>query len=184
MSERDAKSEYIFKVIILGDGAVGKTSMVLQFTENKFNENYIMSLGANFAIKMVEFDDFLVRLQLWDLAGQKHFHFVRPGFYRGAFAAIYVFDLTRRKTFENIGNWVDEASAYLEPNTPHWLVGNKVDLTDERVVSKSQGRECAKELGSVNYYETSAKTAENLDDMFGEVIERVIEFNDIDVGKR
>ncbi len=183
MSTQNDKSEYIFKVIILGDGAVGKTSMVLQFTEHKFNENYIMSLGANFAIKMIDYPEYLVRLQLWDLAGQKHFHFVRPGFYRGAFAVIYVFDLTRRKTFKNVDAWTKEARQYLDPKTPEWIVGNKVDLVDERVVSKSQGREKAQDMGAINYYETSAKTAENLDTMFAEVIKTIIKQNNIKIGE-
>ncbi len=158
--------EYIFKVVMLGDGSVGKTSLVLQFTERKFNENYIMSIGANFSIKMISMPEhnIAVRLQIWDLAGQQHFQFVRPSFYRGAFACIYVFDLTRRESFNNITNWVEEAEQYT-PGVPRILLGNKLDLSKERVVSYSEGEKLAEEINA-GYFETSAKEAKNVDACF------------------
>ena len=167
--------EYIFKVVVLGDGAVGKTSLVLQFTERKFNDNYIMSIGANFAIKMISKPEknIAVRLQIWDLAGQKHFAFVRPSFYRGAFACIFVFDLTRRDSFEHVKNWVDESEQYV-PGVPCILLGNKADLQEERVISKSEGEALAEELGA-SYYETSAKEAQNVDLCFHELNDRLMD---------
>lgn len=160
--------EYIFKVTVLGDGGVGKTSMVLQFTEQKFKANYIMTIGSNFAIKLIRYDDeTLCRLQIWDLAGQESFAFVRPGFYQGSFANIYVFDITDRKSFNDIEDWVNEAEQYV-PNVPRVLVGNKIDLTEERVVSRSEGAALAEKLGA-RYYETSAKTGANLEQLFTEL---------------
>ncbi|MHA1717934.1 MAG: Rab family GTPase [Promethearchaeota archaeon] len=167
--------EYIFKIVILGDGKVGKTSMVLQYTEHKFNDNYIMSIGANFAIKMIHAkDNTIIRLQLWDLAGQQHFQFVRPSFYRGAFAAIFVFDLTRRESFESIKRWKEECNQYI-PGIPAVLVGNKSDLTEERVVSRREGQALSLEIGSDYYYETSAKTATNIEKLFIDVTDTLIE---------
>ena len=167
--------EYIFKIVILGDGKVGKTSLVLQYTEHKFNENYIMSIGANFAIKMVHVkDNTVIRLQLWDLAGQQHFQFVRPSFYRGAFAAIFVFDLTRRDSFNSIHKWKEECDQYV-PGVPLILVGNKADLNDERVVSRREGQSLALEIGADYYYETSAKTATNIEKLFLDITDTLIE---------
>jgi small GTP-binding protein len=170
--------EYIFKLTVLGDGAVGKTSMVLQYTERKFSENYIMSIGANFSIKIMNYPDqnIFIRLQIWDLAGQKHFQFVRPSFYRGSFGCFFVFDITRRESFENIKNWIEEAKQYV-PGVPYVLVGNKIDLVDERVVSKKEGISLAEEIGAVGYYETSAKTSLNIDDLFNQITEKLIEIN-------
>ncbi|UYP47742.1 hypothetical protein NEF87_004027 [Candidatus Lokiarchaeum ossiferum] len=169
--------EYIFKVVVLGDGAVGKTSLVLQFTERKFNENYIMSIGANFAIKMINKpeENLAIRLQIWDLAGQKHFQFVRPSFYRGAFACIFVFDLTRRESYEHVKNWVEESEQYA-PGVPRILLGNKVDLIEERVVSKTEGEALAQELRA-SYYETSAKEAKNVDICFDDLNNQLMDIH-------
>ncbi|MHA1675314.1 MAG: GTP-binding protein [Promethearchaeota archaeon] len=168
--------EYIFKVTVLGNGSVGKTSMVLQFTEQRFRANYIMTIGSNFAIKMIKHsDDIICRLQIWDLAGQKSFSFVRPGFYQGSFATIYVFDITNRESFKDIETWVEEADQYI-PGVPRVLVGNKIDLTDERVVSRSEGLAMAKKFGA-KYYETSAKTAENLNPVFKELNDDLVKLH-------
>lgn len=167
--------EYIFKIVVLGDGQVGKTSLVLQYTEHKFNENYIMSIGANFAIKMIKAkDNVVIRLQLWDIAGQKHFQFVRPSFFRGAFAAIFIFDLTSRESFDNIKKWKEESGQYV-PGIPIVLVGNKSDLVEERVVPRRSGQALALEIGADYYYETSAKTATNIEKLFIDITDTLIE---------
>ena len=173
--------EYVFKVIVVGNGAVGKTSMVLQYTERKFNDNYIMSIGSNFAIKILSFPEknIHIRLQLWDLAGQQHFQFVRPSFYRGAFAKIIVFDITNRESFESLQNWIDESSEYIA-EAPLLIVGNKIDLTDERVVSKKEGVAAAEKYGAVGYFESSAKSATNIDEIFQELTKILIEKNLVD----
>lgn len=169
--------EFIFKVVICGNGSVGKTSLVLQFTEHKFTENYIMSIGANFAIHLINKpeENLAIRLQLWDLAGQKHFTFVRPSFYSGAFAVVYVFDLTRRDSFESIEEWKKEAERYTG-DVPRLLLGNKVDLAEQRVISKQEGEDLAKKIGA-HYYETSAKDAINIDKAFYELNETLMDIH-------
>lgn len=172
-----APREFIFKVVICGNGSVGKTSLVLQFTEHKFTENYIMSIGANFAIHLINKPDenLAIRLQLWDLAGQKHFTFVRPSFYSGAFAIVYVFDLTRRESFEAISDWKKEAERHTG-DVPRLLIGNKVDLVEQRVVSRQEGEKLAEEIGA-QYYETSAKDAINIDKAFYELNEILMDIH-------
>jgi len=169
--------EYIFKIVLVGDGAVGKTSLVVQFTEHKFSENYIMSIGANFAIHLINIPEknLAIRLQLWDLAGQRHFTFVRPSFYRGAFAVIYVFDISRRESFENIKNWKAEAEAHTG-DVPRLIFGNKVDLVDQRVVSRKEAEELAKKIGA-KYYETSAKEATNIDKAFSDLNDKLMKIH-------
>jgi small GTP-binding protein len=153
-------------VCVVGDGGVGKTSMVLRYCEDTFKENYIMTIGSNFSTKQVQLVDyptFLVKLQLWDLAGQKHFSFVRPPFYRGATAIIYVFDLTRRSSFQNILDWKEEVEKVIGEGKPSMLVGNKIDLAEQgnREVGEQDGEALRREINALGYYETSAK--ENLD---------------------
>lgn len=157
-----ATKSFIYKICVVGDGGVGKTSMVLRYCENTFKENYIMTIGSNFSTKQInleEYPNYLIRLQLWDLAGQKHFSFVRPPFYRGSSATVYTFDLTRRSSFQNLLNWKEEVEKVIGDGKPSILVGNKIDLANQgsREVGEGEGEALMKELNSIAYYETSAK---------------------------
>jgi small GTP-binding protein len=148
--------------------------MVLRYCENTFKENYIMTIGSNFSTKQVELDEYpsyLVKLQLWDLAGQKHFSFVRPPFYRGATAIVYVFDLTRRSSFQNILDWKDEVEKVIGDGKPSVLVGNKIDLAEQgnREVGETDGDALSYEIGAMGYYETSAKEGVFVDNVFTNV---------------
>ena len=164
MSQPVKKRNFIYKICVVGDGGVGKTSMVLRYCENSFKESYIMTIGSNFSTKSVELPnhpDIAVRLQIWDLAGQKHFSFVRPPFYRGLTGLVYVFDLTRRSSFQNLLEWKDEVEKVVS-GKPSILVGNKIDLADaeddsKREISTQEGESLMGELGSLAYFEGSAK---------------------------
>ena len=165
-----AQKSFIYKICVLGDGGVGKTSMVLRYCENTFKENYIMTIGSNFSAKTVELPDYPnynVKLQIWDLAGQKHFSFVRPPFYRGATGLVYIFDLSRRSSFANLDNWKHEAEKVVGQK-PCVLVGNKLDLANQgtREISPQEGEAYMAELGASNYFEASAKEGEGVDDVF------------------
>jgi small GTP-binding protein len=155
----------------VGDGGVGKTSMILKYTQNTFRENYIMTIGSNFATKTVdlpEYPNLRVKLQIWDLAGQQHFSFVRPPFYRGAASIIYVFDLTRKSSFSNLLNWKAEVEKVVN-DKPYVLVGNKLDLTTRtRKVDKKDGESLKKKLNAIAFFETSAKEGIMIDDVFKE----------------
>ncbi|MEX2681689.1 MAG: Rab family GTPase [Candidatus Sigynarchaeota archaeon] len=176
-----SKRSYIFKTVILGDGAVGKTSLVMMFTEQKFQNQYIMTIGSNFALKLIpgeilttgekEYPD--VRLQLWDLAGQPHFRAVRHPFYKGASGIIYVFDVTRPDTLEHLLGWREELFKQVPPTTPAILLANKVDLKNERKVSTNEGRAFMTKLGAKEYFETSAKDGVNVNIGF-QVLARMI----------
>lgn len=165
---------FIYKLCVVGDGGVGKTSMVLRYTEDAFKENYLMTIGSNFSTKSVdikEHPEINVKLQIWDLAGQKHFSFVRPPFYRGATGIIYVFDLTRRSSFANLPSWKEEVEKVIGEKTSI-LIGNKLDLANqgEREVGEQDGKALQSELNSETYYETSAKEGTLVDFVFDNLV--------------
>lgn len=165
---------FIYKICVVGDGGVGKTSMVLRYCENSFKENYIMTIGSNFSTKTVElpeYPNYSIKLQIWDLAGQTHFSFVRPPFYRGATGIIYTFDLTRRSSFANLGKWKEEVEKVIGSEKPTMLVGNKLDLANKgaREVSSQDGEALRKEMKSMKYLETSAKEGISVDVAFKEI---------------
>lgn len=169
-----ASKSFIYKICVVGDGGVGKTSMVLRYTDDTFKENYMMTIGSNFATKSVdlpEFPQYNIKLQIWDLAGQKHFSFVRPPFYRGASGIVYVFDLTRRSSFTNLLEWKTEVEKVVT-GRPSILVGNKLDLADEghREIALQDGESLKKELQALSYYETSAKEGMKVKDVFKETV--------------
>lgn len=165
---------YIYKICIVGDGGVGKTSIVLKYTENTFKENYILTIGANFAMKSIELPekpDEEITLQIWDLAGQVHFHAVTPLFYTGVRALIYVFDITHKKSLFNLLNWKTEVeeSVGLKPCI---LIGNKLDLVkyESEKVTIEEANLVKKEINAFSYFETSAKSGFNIEKAFKESV--------------
>jgi small GTP-binding protein len=158
--------EYAFKLVLGGDGAVGKTSMVHRFVEDVFHVDYKSTIGTSIMKKECTFEglESKVRFVIWDLAGQSQFKRVRQSYVANAEAGILVFDVTRKETYDNLKIWYDE-TVKEAPGITLILVGNKIDLTDSRQVSKEEGEELAKQLG-LSYIETSAKTGENIEDAF------------------
>ena len=175
--------EYAFKLILGGDGAVGKTSMVHRYVENEFATDYKSTIGTSIMKKECTFKEFksTVRFVIWDLAGQAQFKRVRQSYLSMAEAGILVYDVTNRTSFENIDkNWYSEIKK-ASPDISLILVGNKIDLESERVVSSVEGEALAQKL-TLTYVETSAKTGENINDAFKmlalQIIKKFIETQD------
>ena len=173
------EQNFVLKVCVVGDGGVGKTSIVMRYCDGVFRENYIMTIGSNFAVKNLPLPELktYVKLQIWDIAGQKHFSFVRPPFYRGASAMVYVYDITRRESFSNIPSWKSEVERVIT-DKPFILIANKTDLSDERVVSKKEGENMAEQIGATHYFETSAKDSINIDDAFLLLAKKILTKNE------
>lgn len=168
-----SKPTYIFKVPVAGDGAVGKTSLIVRYTQGTFTDTYKMTIGTSFAVKTVDLENVLVKLQIWDLAGQPHFGGVRPLFYQGSTGVIYVFSVTDRASFDHLLGWMEEARKN-SGNVPGILVGNKTDLQDQRAVSREEAETFAAQTG-LQYVETSAKLDENVGDAFRQVAITIIQ---------
>ncbi len=169
-------AEYRFKIVMLGDGAVGKTALTLRFTEDYFESDYKRTIGSDFAIKKIELPelDTNVVLQVWDLAGQERFEVVRAGFYRGARGGLLVYDVTRKRTFMNIDKWREEAIKNAGREIPMVVVANKVDLVDSRVVDQGEGKEYAEEHDFL-YVESSALTGQNVEESYAALCKSMIE---------
>ncbi len=156
---------YTFKILLLGDGAVGKTALVQRFVHGKFQKAYLMTIGMEPYSRYETINDVKVCYSLWDIAGQERFKAMRGMFFRGARGGLITFDLTRRQTFDNVENWIKEARNE-SPNSIYILVGNKNDLSDLREVEYEEGVEKAKALNCIDYIETSALTGENVENAF------------------
>jgi small GTP-binding protein len=169
--------DYLFKVIAVGDGAVGKTSITLRFSTGTFRDSYIMTIGVDFAVKTINVGTTegakKIKLQIWDTGGQERFSYVRPLYYKGAMGGLVVFDVTQAESFQNIPKWFEEVKKN-RGNIPLILVGNKVDLPD-RKINDEQAKELAKKHG-VQYLETSAKTGESIDKIFLELSKSMVEY--------
>ena len=158
--------EYAYKLILGGEGGVGKTSMVHRFVENAFQTDYKSTIGTSIMKKECDFEglDSKVRFVLWDLAGQAQFKRVRQSYLSNAEAGILVYDVTRKDTLDKVENWFNEIKD-VSSSISLILVGNKIDLTEDRVISTEMGEALAKKL-NLSYIETSAKTGENINDAF------------------
>nr|MDO8085947.1 Rab family GTPase [Candidatus Sigynarchaeum springense] len=158
--------DYIFKIVLAGDGAVGKTTLVERFVEQKFTEDYMATIGAGIMKKEYKLrgEDVTCQLSIWDLAGQDLFKRARKSYFNNTSAGILVFDVTRKETFKHVKTWMEEFKIVRKP-IPIVLVGNKIDLEGAREVSKGEGEELAKEL-NLSYIETSAKEGSNVEEVF------------------
>ncbi|XP_036428023.1 ras-related protein Rab-5C [Colossoma macropomum] len=154
-----------FKLVLLGESAVGKSSLVLRFVKGQFHEYQESTIGAAFLTQTVCLDDTTVKFEIWDTAGQERYHSLAPMYYRGAQAAIIVYDITNTDTFTRAKNWVKELQRQASPNIVIALSGNKADLANKRAVDFQEAQEYADE-NSLLFMETSAKTAMNVNEIF------------------
>ena len=158
-------SDQLFKILLLGDAGVGKSSIILRYTKNEFNAKMVSSIGVDFKTKDIIVNDKRVKLQIWDTAGHERFRTITTSYYRGAHGIVTVFDLTDRESFEHIEKWLDEINKYAKENVMRFLIGNKSDLVDKRQVQYEEARALSNRL-NIYYVETSAKNNINVSDFF------------------
>jgi Ras-related protein Rab-1A len=155
------------KVVILGDGGVGKTASIYRFIENKFKSDYVATVGFSILNKSVQVKNTACNLQLWDMGGQEHFRKLRSNFYKGTYAALLVFDVTNLDSFNNLEKWITEAIDNIGHDVPFILVGNKIDLKTHRIVNKEMMKKRTDNEPSIKaHFETSALTGIGINDAF------------------
>ena len=157
--------DYLFRYIIVGDMAVGKSCILLQFTDNKFRNQHELTIGVEFGAKTISINGKSVKIQIWDTAGQEAFQAITRTYYKGAIGALLVYDITRKETFIHVTKWLEEVRNNSSKTITVILIGNKKDLEDKRQVSYEEGEAFAKENGLM-FLETSAKTAYNVVESF------------------
>ncbi|KAJ2080831.1 ras GTPase [Coemansia sp. RSA 988] len=156
-------SDYLFKLLLIGDSGVGKSCLLLRFADDTYTESYISTIGVDFKIRTIELDGKTVKLQIWDTAGQERFRTITSSYYRGAHGIIVVYDVTDSETFGNVKQWLQEIDRYASEGVNKLLVGNKSDL--ERSVDFTEANEFAESL-SIPFLETSAKNSSNVESAF------------------
>jgi len=172
-----ARKSLLFKIVVLGESGVGKTSLLVRYVQNSFTIATKSTIGSDFLSKDINVENRPITLQIWDTAGQERFQGLGTSFYRGADGVIFVFDVTRRQTFEELVQW---RKAFLiqigqegNDNFPMLVLANKVDMEDKRQVSKSEVKEwCTRQ--NLTFFETSAKEAVNVDNAFHNIAKIVL----------
>ncbi|CAH8574686.1 unnamed protein product [Heterobilharzia americana] len=160
--------DYQFRVIIIGDSMVGKSSLMKSFVEGNFTVVSDPTIGVDFFSRTVRIqEEVFVKLQLWDTAGQEKFRSITASYYRNCVGVLIVFDLTDRETFDHVADWYEEARGSIKCSSPVFIiVGHKADRRDERQVTKIEAQSLAQRLGDYTYIETSSLTGQNIEKAF------------------
>lgn len=161
---------FTYKMVVLGHYSVGKSSIVLNFVKGEFNPNEESTIGAAFLTKTIFVKNNAIKFEIWDTAGQERYYSLIPMYYRGAQVALIVYDVTSEDSFASAKKWVEDLKIEKPQNFLKVLVANKMDLVGETVVKSEQGREYA-ESENLLFFETSAKTGENITSMFNQIAE-------------
>jgi len=159
------KYAYLFKYIIIGDTNTGKSCLLLQFTDGRFEPAHNLTIGVEFGARLITIDKKQIKLQVWDTAGQESFRSITRSYYRGAAGAILVYDITKRESFDHLARWLQEAKENGNDTITIMLIGNKCDLEHLRQVSTEEGARFAQENGLL-FLETSSKTGHNVEEAF------------------
>ncbi|KAL4326872.1 hypothetical protein AHAS_Ahas13G0043500 [Arachis hypogaea] len=161
-----ADYDYLIKLLLIGDSGVGKSCILLRFSDGSFTTSFITTIGIDFKIRTIELDGKRIKLQIWDTAGQERFRTITTAYYRGAMGILLVYDVTDEASFNNIRNWIRNIEQHASDNVNKILVGNKADMDEsKRAVPTSKGQELADEYG-IKFFETSAKTNFNVEEVF------------------
>lgn len=143
------KEDYIFKIVVVGDSAVGKSNILSRYVQNDFNAGSKSTVGVELSSKLFQIEDKIVKVHIWDTAGQERYSSITSAYYRGAKGALVVYDITRRETFDNAGKWVNDIKSIGDKGTSIMMIGNKSDLTLLRKVSFDEAKEKADELSKI-----------------------------------
>ncbi|MCD7461383.1 Ras- protein RABA5a [Datura stramonium] len=170
--EEEKKEDYLFKIVLIGDSAVGKSNLLARFARDEFYPNSKSTIGVEFQTQKININGKEVKAQIWDTAGQERFRAVTSAYYRGAVGALLVYDISRRLTFDNIGRWLNELQTHSDMNVVIILVGNKSDLKDAREVTTAEGKALAEDKG-LFFIETSALDSSNVTSAFQTVVKEI-----------
>jgi small GTP-binding protein len=173
LTDEGSKGKRVLKIVLLGDYSVGKTAIAKRYLANAFEHEYRPSIGVDILSRRLPLGQEDVRLQIWDMSGQTEFRRLRQQYLEATDCAIIIFDLTRRSSLDAVPSWVEEARES-NPKLPAVLVGNKADMTEARAVTEKEAASLAKSLRMLFYMEASAKSGDNIDQVFREVAKQLV----------
>ncbi|CAE8588307.1 unnamed protein product, partial [Polarella glacialis] len=172
-----ADYDHLVKLLLLGDSAVGKSSLLMRFCESRFDNNFVLTIGVDFKWKQVERKGRKLKLQVWDTAGQERFRTITPAYYRAAMGVVICYDITDKDSFEHVEYWIQQLDTHGDTAVQRVLVGNKADLADSaadlRKVSSEEGAALAAKY-NMEFFETSAKTGTSVEEAFISIADKVV----------
>lgn len=166
--------DYLFKLLLIGNSSVGKSCILLRFSDNVFNDNFLPTIGVDFKIRTFDLQNKTIKMQIWDTAGQERFKTITSSYYRGAHGVILVYDITDRQSFKDLENWLLETEKHASEDIVKMLIGNKSDLESSRVVTYSEGKTFAANNG-MEFTETSARGNVNIEEAFFMIARKIKE---------
>ncbi|KAK2835067.1 hypothetical protein Q5P01_015551 [Channa striata] len=166
----DQNFDYMFKLLIIGNSSVGKTSFLFRYADDSFSNSFVSTVGIDFKVKTVYRNDKRIKLQIWDTAGQERYRTITTAYYRGAMGFILMYDITNEESFNAVQDWATQIKTYSWDNAQVIMVGNKCDMDEERVVPPEKGKHLADQLG-FEYYEASAKENINVRQVFERLVD-------------
>ncbi|XP_061635859.1 ras-related protein Rab-3B-like [Phyllopteryx taeniolatus] len=166
----DQNFDYMFKLLIIGNSSVGKTSFLFRYADDSFSNSFVSTVGIDFKVKTVYRHDKRIKLQIWDTAGQERYRTITTAYYRGAMGFILMYDITNEESFNAVQDWATQIKTYSWDNAQVIMVGNKCDMDEERVVAPEKGKQLAEQLG-FEYYEASAKENVNVRQVFERLVD-------------
>jgi len=160
-----AACDFNYKILLLGDSSVGKTCFLLRYIEDTYTGNHISTIGVDYKIKLIQLNSEMIKLQIWDTAGQDKFRSITKNYYRGSDGIMLIYDITNQSSFVNIKNWIIQIKEHLGDEACITLIGNKIDLESRRKISREEGQKFAKDY-NLNFFETSSKEDINIKETF------------------
>ena len=171
--DEEGDSCRLYKILLLGDSAVGKSCLLLRYCDDSFQDIHLATIGLDFRLKTLNLDNNKkIKAQIWDTAGQDRFRAITKNYYRGANGILLIYDITDRSSFEHIRNWIEQIKEEAPEQIIIYLVGNKIDNQNNRVVTNEEAKKLAEEF-KLKYYETSAKNNINVDTTFLDLIKEI-----------
>jgi len=164
-ANKSAAYDYLIKLLLIGDSGVGKSCLLLRFSDDSFTPSFITTIGIDFKIRTIDLEGKRIKLQIWDTAGQERFRTITTAYYRGAMGILLVYDVTDEKSFNNIRNWIRNIEQHATESVNKILIGNKCDMVEKKVVDSARGKALADEYG-IKFLETSAKNSINVEEAF------------------
>jgi small GTP-binding protein len=165
--------EHLVKILMVGESGVGKTCLIKRFIKNEFSLTHLSTIAIDFKMKVLKVQNTMLKLQIWDTAGQERFNTLTAGFFKGSDGVVVTYSVTERKSYDNVNKWMNQIHSLAPKNVRIVLVGNKIDMQEQREVTVEEGKAMAQKYDAV-FFETSAKSGENVEQVFNKLAEDIL----------